>query len=53
MPQTIVGWWHHSQTAKAPVDLRIGGGFPIYVDVGVDGFAISLLYCFASEIIFS
>jgi len=25
------------QTAKAPVDLRICGGFTIYVDGGVDG----------------
>jgi hypothetical protein len=32
------GWWHHRQTAKAPVDLRIFGGFAIYIDGGVDGF---------------
>jgi hypothetical protein len=29
---------HHRQTAKAPVNLRIFGGFAIYVDGGVDGF---------------
>jgi len=32
------GWWHHRQTEKAPVDLRICGGFPISVDGCVDGF---------------
>jgi len=26
------------QTAKSPIDLRIGGGLAIYVDGGVDGF---------------
>ena len=30
------------QTAKAPVDLRILGGFAIYVDGAVDGITIHL-----------
>ena len=38
------------QTAKAPVDLRIRGGFPIYGDGGVDGF---LLYSHESGNLFA
>jgi len=38
MPKIIGGWWHHRQTAKAPVDVWIGGGFAIEGDGGVDGF---------------
>ncbi len=32
------------QTAKAPVYLRILGGFPIYVDGSVDGFRVQPRY---------
>jgi hypothetical protein len=32
------GWWHHRQTAKAPIDLRILGGFANKGDGSVDGF---------------
>lgn len=49
MPQITGGWWHHRQTAKAPVDLRIFGGFAIYVDGSVDGFNS---YYFSSFLLF-
>jgi len=52
MPQSVGGWWHHRQTAKAsedlasegasffykaPVNLLILGGFVFKVDGGDDG----------------
>jgi hypothetical protein len=38
VPETIGCWWHHRQTAKAPVNLRILGGFAIYIDGSDDGY---------------
>ena len=37
IPQLNGGWWHHRQTAQAPVDSRIFGGFVFVVDGDVDG----------------